>query len=136
MSSRPSPVGALLLLYLAASLLHFTHNAEYLADYPNLPVWLDRADVYLAWLGLAGVGVAGWMLQRIGWRIAGLLLIGVYAVFGFDGLLHYTRAPMGAHTAAMNFTIWFEVAAAALLLLAVVTALAKQRPLSAAKQER
>jgi len=136
LSSRPSPVGALLLLYLAASLLHFTHNAEYLADYPNLPVWLDRADVYLAWLGLAGVGVAGWMLQRIGWRIAGLLLIGVYAVFGFDGLLHYTRAPMGAHTAAMNFTIWFEVAAAALLLLAVVTALAKQRPLSAAKQER
>jgi len=136
LSSRPSPVGALLLLYLAASLLHFTHNAEYLADYPNLPVWLDRADVYLAWLGLAAVGMAGWMLQRIGWRIAGLLLIGVYAVFGFDGLLHYTRAPMGAHTAAMNFTIWFEVAAAALLLLAVVTALAKQRPLSAAKQER
>lgn len=134
MSSRTTPIGALLLLYLAASLLHFTHNAEYLADYPNLPVWLDRADVYLAWLGLAAVGAAGWVLQRIGWRIAGLLLIGVYAAFGFDGLLHYTRAPIGAHTAAMNFTIWFEVAAAALLLLWVVTSLAKQRPLSAAKQ--
>lgn len=126
MSSRTS-IGSLLLLYLAASLLHFVHNAEYLADYPNLPAWLDRADVYFAWLGLAVVGAAGWVLHRIGWRIAGLLLIGVYAVFGFDGLLHYTRAPFAAHTPAMNFTIWFEVVAAALLLLAVVTSLAKQR---------
>ena len=127
MSSRTTPIGALLLLYLAASLLHFTHNAEYLAEYPNLPVWLDRADVYLAWLGLAAVGMAGWMLQRIGWRIAGLLLIGVYAAFGFDGLLHYTPAPIGAHTAAMNFTIWFEVLAAALLLLAVLAQFVKLR---------
>jgi len=119
-------LGGLLLLYLAASLLHFVHNAEYLADYPNLPAWLDRADVYLAWLGLAAIGAAGWALYRFGWRLAGLLLIGVYAGFGFDGLLHYTRAPFAAHTQAMNFTIWFEVAAAALLLLAVLTLVARR----------
>ena len=113
-------LGGLLLLYLAASLLHFVHNAEYLADYPNLPAWLDRADVYLAWLGLAAIGAAGWVLYRFGWQLAGLLLIGVYAGFGFDGLLHYTRAPFAAHTPAMNFTIWCEVAAAALLLAGVL----------------
>ena len=113
-------LGGLLLLYLAASLLHFVHNAEYLADYPNLPAWLGRADVYLAWLGLAAIGAAGWALYRFGRRLAGLLLIGMYAVFGFDGLLHYTRAPLAAHTADMNLTIWFEVAAAALLLVGVV----------------
>ena len=127
-ADRSPWIGGLLLVYLAASLLHFVHNAEYLVDYPNLPAWLDRADVYLAWLGLAAFGAAGWVLHRSGWRLAGLLLIGVYAVFGFDGLLHYTRAPVAAHTAAMNFTIWLEVVAAALLLLAVVTSLAKQRP--------
>lgn len=120
-------LGGLLLLYLAASLLHFVHNAEYLANYPNLPAWLDRADVYLAWLGLAAIGAAGWALYRLGWRLAGLLLIGVYAGFGFDGLLHYTRAPFAAHTQVMNFTIWFEVAAAALLLLGVL-ALVARRP--------
>ena len=120
-------LGRLLLLYLAASLLHFVHNAEYLADYPNLPAWLGRADVYLAWLALAAIGAVGWTLYRFGWRLAGLLLIGVYAGFGFDGLLHYTRAPFAAHTQAMNFTIWFEVAAAALLLLGVLT-LAARRP--------
>jgi len=127
--ARPSErawLGGLLLFYLAASLLHFVHNAEYLADYPNLPAWLDRADVYLAWLGLAAIGAAGWALYRFGWRLAGLLLIGVYAGFGFDGLLHYTRAPFAAHTQAMNFTIWFEVAAAALLLLGVATLVARR----------
>ena len=113
-------IGGLLLLYLAASLLHFAHNAEYLAAYPNLPAWLTRSDVYLVWLGQAALGIGGYALYRSDWRLAGLLLIGVYAVLGFDGLLHYTRAPVAAHTVAMNFTIWFEVAAAALLLLAVL----------------
>ena len=117
----------LLLLYVAASLLHFVHNAEYLADYPNLPTWLSRADVYLVWLALAAIGAAGWALYRFGQRLAGLLLIGTYAAVGFDGLLHYTRAPLAAHTQAMNFTIWFEVAAAALLLLGVLTLLVTRR---------
>ncbi len=120
-------MGGPLLLYLAASLLHFAHNAEYLADYPNLPAWLSRSDVYLVWLGQAAVGIGGYMLYRTGRRLAGLLLIGVYAVLGFDGLLHYTRAPLAAHTAAMNFTIWFEVAAAALLLISVVALASRQR---------
>jgi len=120
-------MGRLLLLYVAASLLHFVHNAEYLGDYPNLPAWLGRADVYLAWLALAAVGAAGWVLYRIGRRLAGLVLIGAYAAFGFDGLLHYTRAPLAAHTPVMNFTIWFEVAAAALLLLGVLTLIVTRR---------
>jgi hypothetical protein len=112
-------LGGSLLLYVIASLLHFTHNAEYLADYPNLPVWLSRSDVYLAWLAQAAVGIGGYTLYRMGWNVTGLLLTGIYAALGFDGLLHYTRAPVGAHTAAMNLTIWFEVVAAAILLLAV-----------------
>ena len=120
------PIGWLLSLYLVASLVHFVHNAEYLADYPNLPAWLGRADVYFVWSGLAAVGVGGYVLYRGGLRLAGLLLLAVYAASGFDGLLHYTRAPFAAHTAAMNFTIWFEVSAAGLLLLAVVVSLARE----------
>jgi hypothetical protein len=89
-----SLLAGLLLFYLAASLLHFAHNAEYLNDYPNLPAWLSRADVYRVWLGSALIGVAGYGLYRIGWQVAGLFLLATYAVFGFDGLLHYTRAVM------------------------------------------
>ena len=124
MDARPhrndSLLIGLLLLYLVASLVHFTHNAEYLADYPNLPSWLTRGGVYLAWMGETSLGILGYVLYRFGWRLAGLALVGVYAAFGFDGLLHYTRAPFDAHTTAMNFTILFEVAAAALLLMRAV----------------
>jgi hypothetical protein len=130
--ARPAWVGGLLLLYLAASLLHFTHNAEYLADYPNLPAWLGRSDVYLVWLGLAAIGLCGYALYRCGWRLAGLVLIGAYAISGFDGLLHYTRAPLAAHTVTMNFTIWIEVVAAAVLLCAVIASMVKARRTSLA----
>ena len=68
------------------------------------------------------IGASGFALYLRAWHACGLLLIGLYAAFGFDGLIHYSRAPFDAHTATMNFTIWFEVAAAAALLVAVVFA--------------
>ncbi len=112
----PSPLLLLAVLYGAASFAHFWHNAEYLADYPNLPAWLLRWQVYATWLGIAAVGALGLVLLRAGHRAIGLVLLAVYAVVGFDGLAHYARAPMASHTFAMNFTIWAEVVAAALLL--------------------
>ena len=114
--SRPFLI--LMVGYGAASLLHFAHNAEFLADYPNMPVWLSSAKVYLAWLGVTAVGVFGYLLLRRGFRRAGLSVIGVYAALGFDSLAHYSLAPIAAHTATMNFTIGLEVAMAALLLIA------------------
>jgi hypothetical protein len=109
----------LLLLYGCSSLLHFAHNAEYLADYPNLPDWLTRTQVYVTWLGITAIGVIGYLLHRAG-RGIGLPLVALYAVLGFDGLLHYGRAPFAAHSSMMNLTIWTEVVAAAVLLATVV----------------
>lgn len=114
----------LLVAYCAASLLHFSHNAEYLAHYPNLPAWLSRSQVYLAWLMILAIGVVGYVLYRRAQRLIGLITLAVYAGLGFDGLLHYMRAPFAAHTAAMNFTIWSEAVAAAALLVAVLTIVA------------
>jgi hypothetical protein len=111
---------ALLLLYTAASLAHFAHNAERLAAYPNLPATLTRAGVYEAFAGLAVLGLTGLLLLRRGLALAGLLLLALYAACGFDGLLHYARAPFTAHSAAMNATILTEVVAAALLLVCVL----------------
>jgi hypothetical protein len=114
-----SALPVLLLLYGAASFAHFAHNAEFLTEYPNLPGWLTRVQVYAVWLGITAVGVLGWCLLRVARRL-GLAVLALYAVVGFDGLLHYTRAPMAAHTGTMNVTIWSEVVAAALVLAAVV----------------
>jgi hypothetical protein len=126
MSAR-SVLPVLLLLYAAASFLHFVHNAEYLADYPNLPASWSRADVYAAWCALTAVGVLGYVLYRRGERRPGLGLLAIYAAVGFAGLLHYTRAPLGHHTPAMNATIWAEAVAAALLLMNIAWVAASSR---------
>jgi hypothetical protein len=115
-SRLPGYLFALLAIYCAASLVHFVHNAQFIAEYPNLPAWLTSSKVYLAWLAVTSVGAAGVALVLSGRRVPGLLLITGYAALGFAGLDHYTRAPLSAHTLAMNATIAFEVAAAAALL--------------------
>lgn len=120
-ATAPRPLGktlfVLLLIYGAASLIHFIHNAERVADYPNLPASWSRADIYLAWLGLTAVGGLGWLLLRRGYQGAGLLVVAAYAALGVDSLGHYVLAPMSAHTAMMNVTILMEVTAAALVFL-------------------
>ena len=61
------------------------------------------------------------MIYRGGFRRVGLIVLAIYGGFGFDGLLHYTRAPIAHHSAAMNFTIWAEVAAAAVFLINIAS---------------
>ena len=114
MPSRALPV--LLVALAAASLIHFIHNAEFLADYPGLPRTWTRAGVYGSWVAMTLIGVCGWLLVRAGYHVAGLVLIAVYAVCGTDSLGHFVVAPLSAHTVAMNSTILLEVSAATLLL--------------------
>lgn len=108
-----------LIAYTAASLFHYSHNAEFLNDYPNLPVWLSRAQVYSAWFAVTAIGATGYWLRRSQYQLAGLLVLALYGLLGLDGLGHYVVAPMAAHTLLMNFSICFEVATAVLLLTAI-----------------
>jgi hypothetical protein len=106
---------ALVLVHAAASLLHFVHNATFLADYPNMPAWISPGGIHAVWVGEAAIGAAGVLLFLRG-RMLGLALIAIYAVLGLGGLDHYTLAPISAHTAAMNATIWLEMATGITLL--------------------
>jgi hypothetical protein len=110
----------LFVLYAAATLLHFAHNAEYLAKYPNLPTSWSRGEVYTAWCCVMALGLLGYGLFALGHRRIGRAILGSYAILGFGGLLHYTRAPMHDHSAMMNVTIWTEAAMGTLLLASVV----------------
>src|ERR1700749_3790274 len=112
----------LLGLFMSASLLHFSHNAEYLSEYPNLPVWLSRVAVYNTWCVLTAVGGLGYALYRLEYRRVGIGILALYATTGFDGFLHYGRAPLSHHTVTMNLTIWTEAVAAALLLAGAIRA--------------
>jgi hypothetical protein len=111
---------ALVLVHALASLVHFVHNATFLADYPNMPAWITPGGVYAVWLGEAAIGAAGVILFLRGWTMIGRALIAVYAVLGFGGLDHYTLASISAHTLAMNATIWLETSTAILLLVFVI----------------
>jgi hypothetical protein len=104
-------------LYCLAALIHFTHNAEFLSDYPNMPKWITRGGVYFVWAAEALIGVVGMILLWRGFTRSGVVLLMLYAALGFDGLLHYSLAPMAAHTLAMNLTIWFEVLAGAWVIV-------------------
>jgi hypothetical protein len=111
---------ALVLVHAAASLVHFVHNATFLADYPNMPEWITPGGVYAAWLAEAAIGAAGVILFLRGRTMIGLALIAVYAALGFGGLDHYTLASISAHTLAMNATIWLETTTGIVLLVFVI----------------
>ena len=118
-TARHRTLAILLLVYATASLIHFTHNAEFVADYPNLPASWSRGDIYLAWLAVSAVGMAGWLVVARGYLVIGLPILAIYALLGLDSLGHYVLAPLSRHTLAMNSTILLEVTAAALVLVEV-----------------
>jgi len=112
----PTVLLALTAAYFLTSLGHFSHNAEFICEYPNLPAWLTRAQVYAVWAAITSVGATGLLLMRKKFMATGLLLVAVYAALGFDGLGHYAVAPIELHPLMANVTILSEVIAAALLL--------------------
>ncbi len=71
----PKHVWALVALYFVASLAHFVHNAEYIAFYPIMPGWITRETVYLVWLAITGLGIAGLVFSRLGWLALGALCL-------------------------------------------------------------
>lgn len=116
----------LVVVYFVASLAHFAHNAEFIAFYPNMPAWLTREQVYLAWLAITSLGFAGLFVARLGLHALSVLLVGAYGAFGLDGLAHYTLALCSEHTLATNLTIWAEAASGLVLMLASVLLLARR----------
>jgi hypothetical protein len=116
----PRHVWALFATYVAASIAHFVHNAEFIALYPNMPAWLTREGVYLAWLAISSVGLAGIVAARFGFRALGALLVGAYGGCGLNGLGHYALALCSEHTLVSNVTIWVEAAVGLMLALAAV----------------
>jgi hypothetical protein len=114
----PKPIVLLVAVYFIATLAHFIHNAEYIAFYPGMPVWLTREKVYLAWLGVTSIGLAAFVFFRFGLRTLALFALGLYGAFGLDGLAHYTLALCSQHTLLANVTIWSEASSGLLLLLA------------------
>jgi hypothetical protein len=122
-------MGPLLVLYIAASFLHFAHNAAQLDAYPNMFSFLTPLLVMVTWGTQMTIGLVGWVVLHRGHVRMGAGMIALCAVAGFDGLGHYALAPVRAHTPAMHLTIALEVASAAALLWCACSAWVGPRPL-------
>jgi hypothetical protein len=122
---RYAAIALFIVPYAAASLFHHLHNAEFIADYPNIPGWMTPAAVYAAWLATTLVGVAGCILLLKGKQLAGLALVALYGAAGLYSLAHYALAPAAAHSLAINLGIWLEVVTG-LVLLSTATFLARR----------
>lgn len=120
-----APGGMLIILILhgAASLFHFVHNAVFIEHYPNLPGWITVTGVYSTWICIASVGFTGYLLNRYGKPVFGLVAVLVYGAFGLDGLAHYALAPVSAHTLTMNVTILLESGTAVLVITVAILSL-------------
>lgn len=127
-SMLPRHIWVWMAVYACASLAHFTHNAEYIAFYPNMPAGLTREHVYLVWLAITSMGLVGLACVRFGWRSSGMALLALYGATGLDGLGHYTLALCSEHTLAMNLTIWGEALAGVLLAVSCLLTLRPRRP--------
>jgi hypothetical protein len=126
LSRLPKPLLLLAAAYFAASLAHFSHNAQYIAFYPGMPGWLTPGKVWLFWFAVTGVGLAALAFVRLGLPAVGLLTLGVYGALGLDGLLHYTLGLCSQHTLLANLTIWAEAVTGLALLLVSTLLLARR----------
>ena len=84
----PKHIQLLVVVFLAANLMHFVHNAEYIAYYPGMPSWLTREKVYLAWVAGASIGLSGLLVYRTKLKVLGLALVAAYGALGIEGLAH------------------------------------------------
>ena len=115
----------LAIAYTVANLAHFSHNAEYIAFYPGLPSWMSRESVYLAWMGVAFVGLLSLGFWQRGYPRIGAVFLMAYGLLGVDGLLHYTLALCSEHTWGANLTIWSEVVTGVALACAAAVKLSR-----------
>ena len=118
---------ALLIIHMSASLWHHIHNGNYADEYPNLPADFPPAVAIIIWTVTTAVGLAGYYWVCTGRRLLGFGAMGVYAAYGLLAFFHYTLAPMSAHTLVANVTILGEGITGLLLLITVVTFLARDR---------
>jgi hypothetical protein len=93
-----------------------------------MPSWITPDRVYLAWLVVTAIGIAGLVAVRLRLHAVAATFIAVYGAFGLDGFAHYALALCSEHTVMTNVTIWSEAISGLCLLLACAVLATKRTP--------
>jgi hypothetical protein len=101
----------LLLLILIASIIstfvHYTDNFFFFEQYPQ-PEWITLSSIYISWLLLTAIGIAGYRLYSSQQLWFSYLCLFLYSLTGLSSLGHYFYGNLSRFSAKMNLFIWAD----------------------------
>jgi hypothetical protein len=99
--------------------IHYTDNAICISQYPE-PEWFTVSGVYLTWVVLTLIGLAGyWLYTQEKLWLAYFCLI-IYSITGLSSPTHYFYGVMSDFSLKMHLFIWLDAIAGAILLFFVL----------------
>jgi hypothetical protein len=116
-------LGAIALLNLVSTWLHYTDNALFLSRYPG-PDWFTTEGVFLTVALMTPVGLAGlWCYwKRLWWPAYGLLLL--YSITSVSSPGHYLYPMVMPMPLKMHSLIWLDAVSGLSLVVFVAWSIA------------
>lgn len=97
---------SLLIVSVVSTSIHYTDNFLFFEKYPQ-PEWITLPSIYISWIILTAIGVAGYWLYRKRFWLAYVCLV-IYSLTGLSSLGHYFYGAMSEFSAKMHLFIWTD----------------------------
>lgn len=98
---------SLLIVSVVSTSIHYTDNFLFFKKYPQ-PEWITLPSIYISWIILTAIGVAGyWLYRNRRFWLAYVCLV-TYSLTGLSSLGHYFYGAMSEFSAKMHLFIWTD----------------------------
>lgn len=98
---------SLLIVSVVSISIHYTDNFLFFEQYPQ-PEWITLPSIYISWIILTAIGVAGyWLYRNRRFWLAYVCLV-IYSLTGLSSLGHYFYGAMSEFSAKMHLFIWTD----------------------------
>lgn len=98
---------SVLIVSVVSTSIHYTDNFLFFEQYPQ-PEWITLPSIYISWIILTAIGVAGyWLYRNRRFWLAYVCLV-IYSLTGLSSLGHYFYGAMSEFSAKMHLFIWTD----------------------------
>lgn len=98
---------SLLIVSVVSTSIHYTDNFLFFEKYPQ-PEWITLPSIYISWIILTAIGVAGYWLYRNKRLWLAYVCLVIYSLTGLSSLGHYFYGAMSEFSAKMHLFIWTD----------------------------
>ena len=109
--------------------LHYTDNYLFIDDYPQ-PEWIKAETIYVVWVLLTLIGIAGYLLYRAGRPNLGAAYLLLYSYTGLSSLGHYFFGSFDSFSLKMHALVWADGIAGGVVAVCALSILWDRRPQS------